>query len=352
MKVLYVFAGARKGRFEGVPGVDYPDTQLYGFNHLQKHGIDAAFKETNDLFPAIIRAKVGFRIRHFLMFFATFGYDIVFGSALMYMLFWKRLIPRRTKFVLLNFSLKRLLESNKDKPLKLALIHWLLKGADEVVNVSAVQQKYLAEHCPYLHGKMSVVFGNVDIDFYHGDRSRSEDFFAVGRDNGRDYKTLIEAARRLPQARFEIACGERNVKGITNIPQNVTVHYNFRFPQVKKKLETARAMLLITHPDTFSDGADCSGQTVLMEAMASGVPIIMTRKAYLPEYVTDGVEALVVEPYDVEGIVKAVRQLDDESFRAHMGKNARERAEKQLSSALMGERLARVFRTVLARSQS
>lgn len=348
LKVLYLYSGTRKDKFAGKASVDYPDTQLYGLNHLHEFGIHASFKEP----PEILRRIFGFRLIHAFSFFFSFGYDIVFGASLMYMLFWKRFIPTRTRFVILNFSLVRLFESNKDNPLKLKCIHFLLKGADAVVNVSEWQQDYLERVCPYLKGKMYVVFGNVDTDFYQSGTERNKNYFAVGRDNGRDYNTLIEAAKRLPEVQFVIACSERNLESVKEVPNNVTAHFDFRYPQVKEALEKSRAMLLITHPDKHFEGADCSGQTVLMEAMASGIPVIMTRKAYLPEYADDGEEILTVAPYDVDGIVSCIQRLEEDAeLRIRMGRLARSRAERDLSSKKMGERLARVFQSVCERTE-
>lgn len=346
MKVLYVFAGKRTGKFVGEPGVDYPDTQLYGLNHLKEFGIDAEFKEPGDLLSGPLAHVLGFRLRHFFMFFGTFGYDVVFGSATLYMLFWKKFIPRRTKFVLFNFGLTGLLESNAAATVKGRIIRWLLKEADAVVCVSSVQKAYLERECPALKGKLYVVFLAVDVGYYQADMPRRDFFIAAGRDNGRDYATLIEAARLLPERKFEIACSERNLKGIGEIPPNVTVHLDLPFLQLKEKYETARALLLITHGDYRPGTADCSGQTVLLEAFAAGLPVIASKKDYLPEYAEEGKEILTVGFYEPNDISAKVRRLDDAALRASLGQAARRKAERLFSTRSLARSLADIFSTV------
>lgn len=65
----------------------------------------------------------------------------------------------------------------------------------------------------------------------------------------------------------------------------------------------------------------------LLEAMAWGLPSIVTRVGAIPEVVTDGVEAFVIEPGDVEALTERLTQLlSDARLRATMGRSARERA--------------------------
>lgn len=131
------------------------------------------------------------------------------------------------------------------------------------------------------------------------------------------------------------------------ISKNVTVYYDLPLARVRQFLEEAFALLLIIRGDTDTDGSDCSGQTVLLEAMASGCPIIATRKAYLEhgEYVTNGKEALFVPVAGVQEICSCVRTLEDPSVRLAFGRAARERAEK-LSTVQMSKSLAHFFRYV------
>lgn len=347
MKVLYLYAGIRADKFSGTPGVDFPDTQFYGFNYLKDFDIDADYEEPDTLVPRwLLRLPFGFRLAHFLSFFHARSYDIVFGSALLYTLFWKKVIPTKTKFILMNISLTRMLHANENTVFKKRIIVWLLKEADAVVCLAEVQRKYLLSQCPFLRGRVHVVLLGVDVGYYDAKRERRSFFLAAGRDNGRDYQTVVEVARSLPTYCFEIVCSKRNLEGIENIPENVSVFYDLHPRELKEKFELARGLLLITHSDDYTDGADCSGQTVLLEAMATGTPIIATQKEYMIDYARENEHLLLIDFYDKKGIIENIRLLDNAHLRSRLSIAARQHAEDLLSTKKMAKNLADVFRIV------
>lgn len=64
----------------------------------------------------------------------------------------------------------------------------------------------------------------------------------------------------------------------------------------------------------------------LLEAMAWGLPSVVTRVGAVPEVVTDGVEAFIVEPGDVEALThRLAKLLSDAGLRSAMGRSARGR---------------------------
>src|SRR5660397_251 len=64
--------------------------------------------------------------------------------------------------------------------------------------------------------------------------------------------------------------------------------------------------------------------TTVLEAMATGIPVISTDVGALSEVVVDGVTGRVVTPLDDRAMVEAVAALlDDAEARAHMGAEAR-----------------------------
>ena len=64
----------------------------------------------------------------------------------------------------------------------------------------------------------------------------------------------------------------------------------------------------------------------LLEAMAWGLPSIVSGVGAIPEVVTDGVEAFITEPGNIEVLAQRLtRLLSDAGLRAVMGRSARER---------------------------
>jgi glycosyltransferase involved in cell wall biosynthesis len=63
----------------------------------------------------------------------------------------------------------------------------------------------------------------------------------------------------------------------------------------------------------------------LVEAMACGLPAVTTKVGGLGDYVADGINARVIEPGDVHGLVAAIEALlDDPVLAANLGRAARE----------------------------
>jgi glycosyltransferase involved in cell wall biosynthesis len=182
----------------------------------------------------------------------------------------------------------------------------------------------------------------VDIKFYKPVfENRKKYILSVGRDNGRDYSTVIQVAKKMPDTEFHLVLSERNLKGINDLPTNVKVFLDIPFSVLKGKYEEAFALLLVTHPDGFLDGSDCSGQTVLLDAFASGLPVIATQKAYLSDYGKDGIDLLLVRPYDSDQIMSSISKIDEMGI--SMAKNARLKVETNFSTEEMGKRLSNLF---------
>lgn len=345
IRVLYLYSGSRKDKFQGRVGVDYPDTQFYGLNHLAKFGIETETVEFNDLIKnPLINKLFGFRLRHILLSFYARKYDIVFGSSILYTAILKRFICPKTKFVLLNISSTRTVEVNKRKWLKLKLILWLLNEIDAVISLSHSQIDFLKNIAPHLADRLFYVSIGVDTVFYQPNYLGRKDYLlSVGRDNGRDYKTVIDTARLLSRQKFQIVCSERNLVGIENIPGNVEIIYDLPIHELREKYLEAKALLLITHEDKHSEGADCSGQTVLLDAMACGLPVIASRKKYLEDYLVDHKEAILVDFYDPVKVRIAIESLNSVESRNEIAVLARKRTEREFSTLNMAKNLAEVF---------
>ncbi len=75
---------------------------------------------------------------------------------------------------------------------------------------------------------------------------------------------------------------------------------------------------------------------VITEAMASGLPVVVSEIYGIPEIVAEGETGYLVPPGDVRELAKALRKLiDDSALRERMGKAARQRYEKSFTLARM-----------------
>eukprot|EP00980_Cylindrotheca_fusiformis_P017388 scaffold5395_cov126-Cylindrotheca_fusiformis.AAC.8 len=67
---------------------------------------------------------------------------------------------------------------------------------------------------------------------------------------------------------------------------------------------------------------------VVLESMASGVPVVGANAGGIPSLIKDGDDSFLVEPGDIDSFVDRLKQLKNGKFRSEMGKRARAEAER------------------------
>jgi glycosyltransferase involved in cell wall biosynthesis len=88
---------------------------------------------------------------------------------------------------------------------------------------------------------------------------------------------------------------------------------------------------------------------VLLEAMASGLPVVSTRHAAIPEIVADGESGILIEPRSVSGLVTALRRLTEHpAERRAMGNAGRRRYEEMFTIERWTERMAELLESAVA----
>jgi glycosyltransferase involved in cell wall biosynthesis len=86
----------------------------------------------------------------------------------------------------------------------------------------------------------------------------------------------------------------------------------------REHIRQARCLVLPSHSEAFPN--------VILEAMASGVPVVATRTGGIPSLVQDGTTGFLVDRGSVEQLTEAMTKLTDDSLCLQMGVNAHEAA--------------------------
>ncbi len=212
-----------------------------------------------------------------------------------------------------------------------------LKKASAVTVVSNDLKKTIE----YEYGitKVSVIPMGVNLSMYNPD-NRVENFFEndgkpvilfVGRlAEKKGAKFLIQAMESIDAILIIVGDGpEKNE--LEKLSEKLDKDIRFVGPKTKEELRTIYASCdIFCIPSIVASDGDKDGLPVaLLEAMASGAPVIASNIAGIPEVVNDNHNGLLVKPKDSEGIEMAIKKLlNDEKLRRRMSEESRAAAFK------------------------
>ena len=113
---------------------------------------------------------------------------------------------------------------------------------------------------------------------------------------------------------------------------------------VARALREAQLFVLPSHYE---------GQPIaILEAMASGLPVVVTAVGANPDVISDGAEGRVVPSHDPAALADALEQLArDPQARARMGASARARAEEGYDRPVLAARMVQEYAEVAARGR-
>ncbi len=201
---------------------------------------------------------------------------------------------------------------------ELTRLRRLLEGVDLVVYFSQNQRAIFSDLLDVpVERQLAVTFG-VDTDFYAPEAvERDLDVVSVGRDGGRDFGSLIDAAAR---ADFSVtmATSEPALAGLA-IPPNITNLGWVDHSTYRNMLRRAKIVVVPTH-----DVAYPSGQSVVLEAMACGCAVVVSDTPAMSDYATAGANCLVTPVGDSQALRGQIETLlADPQQRERLGQQAR-----------------------------
>jgi glycosyltransferase involved in cell wall biosynthesis len=190
--------------------------------------------------------------------------------------------------------------------------------------------------------KLRVLRLGVEVDPETSRRATANppEFLCVGRFvEKKGIAHLIDAARilrdRESPARL-VLIGDGPLKAsleaqARDLP-NVTFTGWLPAPEVRRRLRAAMALCV---PSVVSRDGDADGlPTVILEAMADGVPVIGSRQAGIAEAVEDGSNGLLVQPGSPVALAEAVEAMLAQPDRgAGLGVAARRTVEQRFNAA-------------------
>lgn len=183
----------------------------------------------------------------------------------------------------------------------------------------------------------------VKLDLFKPSMNKIEEitFLAVGRfvEKKAPHLTILafyEFSRSYPKSKLIfIGDGELQVS-CRQIVKALSLADNVIFLGVKKPQEVSeylqRSYAFIQHSVIGEDGSAEGTPNSIIEAGASGIPVISTRHEGILDVVENGVNGYLVNEYDILGMADAMKRIvSNRSIRQVMSKNARAIVEKNFN---------------------
>lgn len=195
----------------------------------------------------------------------------------------------------------------------------ILSGAKAIVVVSReMEQQLLALGCP--REKLHRTCYGIEVDrFTPADVAASpKHFLAVGRfvDKKAPHLTLqafLQAWKRDPAIRLTMAGGGPLLESTRQLALAEGIGQVVDFPgvitsdQVAERMRQVRAF--VQHSVVTTDNDHEGTPLSILEAMASGLPVIATRHAGIPDVIDHGVEGLLSAERDIEAMAAHISTL-------------------------------------------
>ena len=232
------------------------------------------------------------------------------------------------------------------------------RGADRLYAVGKTQREQLRQFYGFRESAIGTLWNGVNAPRL-GDPAAFRQKYQIPADTvligviatlipQKGLPDLMRVARRVldsgRRARF-IVCGEGIMRGeLETLRRELGLDDVVMLPGwVENAAQTALPAFDVLYQPSLWEAMS----VVLLEAMAASKPLVATRVGEAPHFVEDGVDCLLVNPRDIEGMAAALcRVIDDPALRASMGAAARRKWENHFTVAHMTSAYEKVYAEV------
>lgn len=212
---------------------------------------------------------------------------------------------------------------------------------DAIFVYASTQQRYGEKILRIPGAKLHLIPFHADSRFYHPkpEASTARRICSAGLEL-RDYPTLIEAVRGLDVEVCVAAASpwskRRNETTGRALPPNVSVR-GYAYPDLRDLYASSQVVVVPLYENDFQ-----AGVTTLLEGMAMGKAVIVSRTAGQTDVVEHGVNGLYVPPGDPRALRDAIAHLlDHPDDAARLGRAARQTIESTMTLSQWADRISR-----------
>jgi glycosyltransferase involved in cell wall biosynthesis len=221
----------------------------------------------------------------------------------------------------------------------------LCENYEAVISFTPAQQEFLVGEMGISSNRISYIPYSVDEEFFCFSKGAEDGYvLTVGGVPGRDYSTFAEALRNT-QYDVKMVLGGRSdgrntAIGVGGIPPTFEIYSRLSSVDMR---DLYRGASVVVVPLTRGR-ADAAGSSVLLEAMSSGRPVVLSATPGISPYAEHGVTGLLVEPGSPQALREAVdRLMMDHSLRTAIGEEGRAFVERKLTLRQYVDRLRKVI---------
>jgi len=261
-------------------------------------------------------------------FFLCKQYDVVISwsdpHAMLFALLMK-ITRRRVPHVALMFWIS--------KPKKARMLKYVHSHIDTMVLWTSAHRDFAINTLKIAPEKIRFIPYYVDQKFWRPFPDVKTDMISSAGVEMRDYPTLLEALKGLPEIKCHIAAGTlrgrqfstvQAIYDYASIPENITVG---KMSPVELRNLYARSRFVVV-PLLPSDSDN--GLTVILEAMAMGKAVICSKTNGQRDVIRDGVTGIFVPQGDPIALRQAIQYLwDNPEIASKMGREGRLQIEER-----------------------
>lgn len=336
-KIAFIFTSSRDEVIRRLAIGQEADTALRGFNHLS--GADCFTIPSGS-------------IKTFLFLPRLLKYDFIIAQdnlLLGYIVsICTSIFNLKTKWLYTAINSSTLIKRHTNHLLRLFILKTFWLRYSKIICISLEQMDdFLSLGIPKSH-LVFVPFG-VDVDFFQPtDKSKEEDLIvSVGRDAGRDYPTLFRTAILVPY-RFVVVASQKNISPNQSIPSNVSVLYDKNLVEIRDLYRRAKMIVIVSKDSVLPEGSDCSGQTVILDALAAGKTVVATRRSWIVDYFVPDKDIKIIEPKDPDSLAQTIKMLwNNDREREHLSISGHQKVITQYSTKIFAESLKKIMDSLI-----